>query len=359
MALALSAYAGWTAARPLDPAACAKLPNCCRVGEAANPGPRRPANRARDGDLESQPLYSRTSEFLGLRAWAGFLEWCSSSLSFDPTPVFTCCPALLAMALRTYGNWLFMTGGSIQTFRYAILAGQRLSWSARGQLGAAWELVSRCERQQPMRHRTPVPEVIMKAMVVIGWLKGFRRWAAVTVAAFYGIARIGEVLKASRLDLLLPRDHYSDVQAIFLRLEGPKSSTRGGAKVQHLRIDEPSAVAFLDKVFGNFAAAEKLYPMSPSAYRTRWNHVLEVLGLPCKLDLTPGGLRGGGAVWAYHSGLSISDIQWRMRLKHQHTLAFYLQEVAALNSILEAGPDARHAVFSAATFFSFLVSSTS
>lgn len=358
LALALAAYAGWTAARPLDPAACAKLPNCCRVGEAANPGPRRPANRAQGGDLESQPLYSRTSEFLGLRAWASFLAWCSSSLSFDPTPVFTCCPALLAMALRSYGNWLFATGGSLQTFRYAILAGQRLSWSARGQLGAAWELVSRWERQQPVRHRTPVPEVILKAMVVVGWFKGFRRWAAVTVAAFYGIARIGEVLRASRLDLLLPKDHFSDVQAVFLRLEGPKSSTRGGAKVQHLRIDEPSAVAFLGKVFGNFAATERLYPLSPAAYRSRWNHILEALGLSRKLDLTPGGLRGGGAVWAYHSGLSISEIQWRMRLKHQHTLAFYLQEVAALNSILEAGPDARHTVFSAATFFSFLVSST-
>ena len=195
--------------------------------------------------------------------------------------------------------------------------------------------------------------------MAVGWCKGFRRWAAVTIAAFYGIARIGEVLEASRLHLLLPGDHFSDLKACFLRLEGPKSSSRGGARVQHLRIDEPTAVLFLEKVFGDTAAQDRLYPLSSSAYRSRWNLVLEMLGLPSKLDLTPGGLRGGGAVWAYHRGIGIPDIQWRMRLKHQQTLAFYLQEVAALNSMLEAGPDARHAVFAAASFFPFLVSSTS
>ena len=359
LALALAVYAGWTTARPLDLLACAKLPNCCRAGEATNPGPRRPAPRAQPLDFETQPLYSRTSEFLGLRAWASFLTWCAASLSFDPLPVFVSCPALLAMALRSYGNWLYQTGGSLQTLRYAILAGQRLSWNARGHLGAAWELVSRWERLQPVRHRTPVPEIIIKAMVAVGWCKGFRRWAAVTIAAFYGIARIGEVLEASRLHLLLPGDHFSDLKACFLRLEGPKSSSRGGARVQHLRIDEPTAVLFLEKVFGDTAAQDRLYPLSSSAYRSRWNLVLEMLGLPSKLDLTPGGLRGGGAVWAYHRGIGIPDIQWRMRLKHQQTLAFYLQEVAALNSMLEAGPDARHAVFAAASFFPFLVSSTS
>ena len=70
LALALAVYAGWTTARPLDLLACAKLPNCCRAGEATNPGPRRPAPRAQPLDFETQPLYSRTSEFLGLRAWA-------------------------------------------------------------------------------------------------------------------------------------------------------------------------------------------------------------------------------------------------------------------------------------------------
>ena len=50
----------------------------------------------------------------------------------------------------------------------------------------------------------------------------------------------------------------------------------------------------------------------------------------------------------------MADIQWRMRLQHQQTLGFYLQEVAALNSILDAGEDARLLLFSAAKVFPFL-----
>ena len=33
------------------------------------------------------------------------------------------------------------------------------------------------------------------------------------------------------------------------------------------------------------------------------------------------------------SGISIADIQWRMRLKHQATLEYYLQEVGAITAL--------------------------
>ncbi|CAE7935443.1 unnamed protein product, partial [Symbiodinium necroappetens] len=216
VAMALAAYAGWTSERPLDRAACAKIPNCCRIGEASHPGPRPSAAINRSLDLESQPLYSRVSESLGLRAWASFLAWCSRSLSFDPEPVFVSCPALMAMALRSYGNWLFQSGGSLQTLRYAILAGQRLSWNVRGQLGPAWELVSRWERQQPVKHRTP---------------------------AFAG-----------------------GLAPLSLLFMGWRESGRGGAKIQHLRVDEPIAVKILSEVFCQLEGDEKLYPFSPAAY---------------------------------------------------------------------------------------------
>eukprot|EP00439_Symbiodinium_sp_Y106_P074686 s1878_g14.t1 len=110
---------------------------------APHPGPQGPQPRDPLLDLEARPLYSDTSSFLGQRAWASFLAWCSLSLSFDPLPTFHSCPPLLAMALRAFGNFLYRTGGSLQTYRYAIVAGQRLNWCMRGQLGPAWELVSR------------------------------------------------------------------------------------------------------------------------------------------------------------------------------------------------------------------------
>ena len=357
VAVALACHAGWCDERPLDPLACAKLQNCCRAGEAANPGPRAPRARDLTVDLETRPLYSEASSFLGLRAWTSFLAWCAQTLSFDPLPMFHSCPPMLAMALRSFGNYLYRTGGSLQTYRYAIVAGQRINWCMRGQLGPAWELVSRWEKLQPIRHRTPIPEVVLKSLVVLAWCKGFRRWAGCTLVAYFGLARIGEILRATRAHLLLPADHCSVLEVAFVRLEGPKSAARGGPKVQHLKVDEALAVQLLGKAFSSLDSDDKLYPFGPAAYRARWNFLLGHFGLRNQQELTPGGLRGGGAVWAYHRGHAVSDIQWRMRLRHQHTLSYYLQEVAAINSVLAAGVEARHVLQCSAQLFPFLAAS--
>ena len=70
LATSLATAAGWTEQRALDPSACAKLGCSCRVGVAKNPGPRRGHPR-RQGDLESRPLQSQASLFLG----AILLRW--------------------------------------------------------------------------------------------------------------------------------------------------------------------------------------------------------------------------------------------------------------------------------------------
>ena len=69
------------------------------------------------------------------------------------------------------------------------------------------------------------------------------------------------------------------------------------------------------------------------------------------LRLTPGGLRGGGAVWCYRAGLSVADIQWRMRLKHQSTLEYYLQEVGAITALNALGDTATRKIKAAAATY--------
>ena len=92
-------------------------------------------------------------------------------------------------------------------------------------------------------------------------------------------------------------------------------------------------------------------------YRQRWDKLLRALGIPADFHLTPGGLRGGGAVAAYRRGDQVSEIQWRMRLQHVGTLAFYLQEVAALSVIPRLHLRAREKVSAAATLFPFVIAS--
>ena len=356
LALSLCAGAGWTEERALDRAACAKLPSCCRIGEASHPGPRRPSARPFvPGGLAAAPLHSAASSRLGFLAWSAFLRWVRCVVvSSDPVASFVACPALLAMALRSFGDHLFQTGGSLQQFRYAVVAAQRLTWGMRGQLGPAWEMVSRWERLQPVVHRTPVPEILVKALVALAWSMRMRRWAVVTLIAFYGLARIGEVIKTKRQSLLLPPDHLGGLCAIFVKLEGPKTAGRGGPRTQHLRVDFPAAVELITAGVQELKWEDPVYPFGPATYRRRWDMLLETLGLD-RCELTPGGLRGGGAVWAYHHGTAIADIQWRMRLKHQHTLVHYLQEVAALNALLDAGPDSRVRLRQVAELFPFVV----
>ncbi|CAE7414981.1 unnamed protein product, partial [Symbiodinium sp. KB8] len=356
IALALCSGVGWTQDRALDRAACAKLPSCCRIGEASNPGPRRVASRPTlPGGLSAAPLHSATSSRLGFLAWTSFLSWVRRCVvSSDPVASFVACPSLLAMALRAYGDHLFQTGGSLQNFRYTVVAAQRLSWGMKGQLGPAWEMVSRWERQQPVVHRTPVPEVLVKALAALAWAKGLRRWTVVTLIAFYGLARIGEVIKTKRRSLLLPADHMGGFCATFVKLEGPKTAGRGGPRTQHLRVDFAPAVELVVAGVTGLDWDDPVYPFRPASYRRRWDMLLGVLGLD-RCELTPGGLRGVGAVWAYHHGTAVADIQWRMRLKHQHTLVHYLQEVAALNALLEAGADSRVRLRQVAELFPFVV----
>ena len=135
LATAAAAAAGWTSVRPMDAAACARCGSGCRVGEASNPGPRHPTPAARaaarGSSLEEQTLHSHVSGNLSTMAWASFLAWCRSSLSFDPLPSFFLCPQLLAMVLRAFGDHLYVTGQAVYLFRYAIVGAQRTSWTFR------------------------------------------------------------------------------------------------------------------------------------------------------------------------------------------------------------------------------------
>ena len=70
--------------------------------------------------------------------------------------------------------------------------------------------------------------------------------------------------------------------------------------------------------------------------------------------MTPGGLRGGGAVSWYRRGGSISDLVWAMRLKQVATLEAYLQEVAAISLLTELSAESRHSIRAAAALFPFL-----
>ena len=101
-----------------------------------------------------------------------------------------------------------------------------------------------------------------------------------TLLCFYSIARIGEVLSATRKDLLTREDAMEPGGSLYLLISKPKTRQKG-ARVQHAQtVGPPSVIEFLEKAFQGLPFSHKLYGGSASVYRRRWDAVLRHLGVP-------------------------------------------------------------------------------
>lgn len=320
------------------------------VGEAANPGP------AGHGDLpanlEEVALVSRATQQLQERVLEEFRDWTRQRFSTQAERSLTSEPLVFCSLVRVYGDWCFQNGFPMYKFRHLLAWLQKNRFELRPFLPLCWDLLTCWERIRPPIHRTPLPKAVFEAMMSLALQRGWVRWACVTGLAFYGVARLGEPLRAARSDLLLPSDLLdSELSGCFLQIRKPKSGFRGRGVVQHCSIKQPEFVRFLDWHLSGLAGEEPLYPGSAHAYRNRWNSILQTLSIPTSARFTPGSLRGGGAVAAYHAGVPIADLLWRMRLRHQMTLESYLQEVSALSTLRQLPPNALSAVRAASSLF--------
>ena len=355
--LACSLAAGWThrGSSKFDVGSCAHT-GSLRVGEAKNPGPR--VRRVpRPEDLETRPVLGVASIALGERNWSAFMTWASStSPQLDLWHVFTNVPVFLAHALRRYGNLQYQAGGALSNLRHLILAAQRKIPTFRPFAHVAWEMVQRWEKMEPVSHRVPVPEPMVISLAVMAWQFGWRRWACCTLITFYGIGRIGEVLAARRGHLVLPKDILEKEKKVaFLRLDSSKTSYRSGSKVQHLKITDDIVVKLLEKTYYSVPPEVFLYDGTPGIYRRRWDWLLQRLSVDKGLHLSPGGLRGGGAVAAYRRNVPLMEIMWLMRLQQISTLQSYLQEVAAATALTSISRSSRKLMRSLNKLYPMLV----
>jgi len=87
--------------------------------------------------------------------------------------------------------------------------------------------VTQKEEINPAQHRQPLAELLMKAMVALSWMWGWKRFSALIVLGFESIARVGELLRARQSDLVLPMDLGEEsFAAAFLRARKPKTMRR-------------------------------------------------------------------------------------------------------------------------------------
>ena len=174
-----------------------------RIGEAGSPGPTR-RRVAREGSLFDIELIEPKTVQLRERIWDVFMQWLRSSLTKQAIAGLFKCPPLLALTLRDYGDELFREGFPLGSYRQLLAHVQKIFPLIKPHMHVAWTMVSRWELLQPVSHRTPMPEPLLHAMAGLGLSLGWVRWTAALLAIFYFISRPGEVLCASRKDVLTP-----------------------------------------------------------------------------------------------------------------------------------------------------------
>ena len=308
--------------RNFNPAECARAGKY-RVGEAANPGP------VRSGLLQDVPLVEAKTAALQLRVWQRFERWVREQLTTEAATASLGSPITLCLLVKEFGNVLYSSGASLYLYRHLVVYVHKHITGARFHSSICWEMVQRWENLEPPIHRVPIPLSVVKAMVSIALCWNWPRFAGAICISFFGITRPGEVLSAVRRDLVLATDLLvEDVQSIFLCIRNPKARRRGRGRVQHASISQPLIVSFITKVFEPLGYDQLLYPISPASFRRRWDRILRHLGIFKRHKLTPGSLRGGGALEEYRTGTDLTRIMWRMRVKQIVTLENYIQEVA-------------------------------
>ncbi|OLP80262.1 hypothetical protein AK812_SmicGene39345 [Symbiodinium microadriaticum] len=321
-----------------------------RLGEADVPGPAKP-RPGRTGSLLDVDLVDRQTTLLRARVWDAFVGWLRERLAERSVVALFACPPLLALVLRDYADELYQIGAPLGSYRQLLGYSQRRLPLLRPPLKPAWEMVTRWEEMQPVLHRTPMPEVLLKAMVGIALSLKWHRWAAVTMATFYAINRPGELLQTRRRHVLTPRDLMEAQHGwMYFRIKKPKSRRRA-ARIQHSKLSDPAALRFLTEFYDTLGRDELLYPGSAGVYRRRWDKILAILSVPSKLKITPSSLRAGGAIAAFQHGCSVSDLLWRMRLRSLATLEFYLQEMSAFSILPKLDSRTRRRILAASALY--------
>ena len=238
LAVAIARDAGFLGERrKLDVNLCARQ-SAVRIGEASNPGPRRapgPRPPVHLGDVE---LLEPATIAIRARVMQRFLDWFEMEC---PNADFLCwlrVPSLAVSLLVAFGYFAFETGCPLFYYRQLLAHVQREHPQLRLYMFAAWDTVRKWEMLEPIQHRPPMPEPLVRAMATVAVTWRWNRWAAVLLGCFFTICRVGEFIKARRKDVLLPSDVLDDSLVIYVKIYEPKTRRRG-ARSQYATIVDP------------------------------------------------------------------------------------------------------------------------
>eukprot|EP00438_Fugacium_kawagutii_P011937 Skav228683 [mRNA] locus=scaffold111:87828:94995:- [translate_table: standard] len=242
-------------------------------------------------------------------------------------------PEHLCRALSEYGSQLFQSGRPYSHYSETINAIGSVRPALRRLLTGAWDLAFTWLREEPFEHHLACPFQVLLAILSVAICWGWPEVAGVVCLSWAGICRIGEVLAATRKDLVLPVDVLGTSASVLLRVQEPKTRFRA-ARHQIAKVDYSDMVELIQCIFRNLRPNQKLWPFSPQQLRKRFRQILSALDLPSQsrpghraLDL--GSLRAGGATFLQMLCEDSELVRRRGRWLAGRTMEVYLQEAAA------------------------------
>ncbi|CAE7745598.1 dnc [Symbiodinium sp. CCMP2456] len=260
-------------------------------------------------------------------------------------------------ALTAYGQHLFRSGQAYYKFSETINAVASLRPAIRRSLTRPWDLAFAWLTEEPTNHHKAMPKSILLAVMAVALLWGWPVEAAIFGLAWTGLLRIGEVLNATRRDLVLPDDAAPGTNHALLRISTPKTRGRA-ARHQAARVDPSDIVELLSVVFGPLPAAAKLWPYSDGVLRRRLRTILDRLGLvngeKPAFDLAS--FRPGGATWMLAQTENAELVRRRGRWLSGRVMEIYLQEITAATFVPQLPPQAREVIGDLAAAFSGVLS---
>ena len=238
------------------------------------------------------------------------------------------------LVLARYGRLLYDAGKTYNS--YAELLNSITSWkpAIRRLLQGAWDLGYSWKRLEPGEHHVAMPPQILLGMITTAIYWGWIRCAGCLAIGFAGLLRPGEILAATRADLLLPADCGYTINHALLSIREPKSRFTN-ARHQTAKIDIQDMLAVCELAFQNLAPLQRLWPHSGQTFRSRFKSLLAALSLPSVSvndvrALDPGSLRAGGATFIISTTECGELCRRRGRWANFKMMEIYVQELNAV-----------------------------
>ncbi|OLP93478.1 hypothetical protein AK812_SmicGene24595 [Symbiodinium microadriaticum] len=251
--------------------------------------------------------------------------------------------------LICYGQHLFKSGKTYSSYSETLNMFSSVCPSLRRLLQPSWDLAVAWQREEPPEHHTAMPWQIVTAILAVAITYGWIDVAGIVALCWAGLARVGEVLEATRQDLVLPSDTGSTNRYALLTIKEPKTRYRA-ARHQTARVDQPQMLRIIVLAFGKLDRHDRLWDFSGSTLRARFRKLLWAVRLspsicPGVRDFDLGSLRAGGATWLMEMTENPDYVRRRGRWVSTKVMEIYVQEVASVTYLPRLPAEVKQYIF--------------